>query len=275
MLRGDPTHMTLRELLQSRLLYTASKWYLYNPTNGLYEKKNVIKLISAIRELELSEELNLRSMKQLLTKLKTICTKQVSFDTHPHLLAYPNGVLDLRTSEFRAGTREEYLVSILSLSLEGSTRNHSVTIHYGPTASNGKSFLHQQLSEALGDYGGCILPQYPTASALARYSERHIYCQETLQKVKPVDGNLHLLCNVFPKFSSSTDMASVRVIEYKTMFVNKPSQPHHRQIKHFSPEETHELQSGLLLLLTVRLSQLRQCGFVIKIPSTFSTYRYL
>ncbi len=114
------------------------------------------------------------------------------WDADPWLLGCENGVIDLRTAEFREATPRDYIRKIcpvewtgletqaprfeqfmseifagdtelihfayrlLGYSLTGSTRDHCLPILYGEDGRNGKSVLLRVLKEVLGDYVGSI-----------------------------------------------------------------------------------------------------------------------
>ncbi len=141
-------------------------------------------------------------------------TQTTSFESESNFLVFPNGVLNLKTTEFEnqvhemktsvqynpvASTRlaeevlesvfpveeeREYALSVLSLSLEGPARNRGLTIHLGDKGSNGKSFLNNQLVEALGDYSGYSPPTdskfksmtFEEKSECTWHKKRHIVC---------------------------------------------------------------------------------------------------
>ena len=182
-----------------RMIYTEDKlWYIFNEDNGIYICKHESQVIKDIHilvdsldehEFEWKDWLNKRGYtKNLIYELQIQCFDDTIFDDDMYLLGFSNGVLDLRTNEFRKGKKDEYVSKIcgvkydihtdislaneifegifqveeernyminrLSLCLEGDNREQTITFNYGYKASNGKSFLMELVKKMFGDYGG-------------------------------------------------------------------------------------------------------------------------
>lgn len=197
----DTSQVARKILTYTRILYTTdNKWYQYNEESGIYQNKNDLEIMTEMENV--IEEMERDGQEQewfnwihkvnykesLLKEMKIKSFKRVKLDNDDFILGFENGVLDLKTGEFRKGKYNEYVTmkcgvpfdtdvdttlatSVLNgifpneqerdyalnrfaLCLEGYNREQMITFNYGYTASNGKSYLMERLGEALGDYGG-------------------------------------------------------------------------------------------------------------------------
>lgn len=102
------------------IIFANRKWYLFNEPNGIYNEIDEIlltleieKTVEVLKEycnepwLEWTCDIDYKQ--QLIEELLPRCYAKVIFDSDPELLGFSNGVLDLRTFEFRNGRKEDYI----------------------------------------------------------------------------------------------------------------------------------------------------------------------
>uniref|UniRef100_A0A6C0DZ83 SF3 helicase domain-containing protein n=1 Tax=viral metagenome TaxID=1070528 RepID=A0A6C0DZ83_9ZZZZ len=197
----DTSQVAQKIITYKNLIYTIdNKWYLYNDTSGIYENKIDLEIMNEMERVvqTMSDEgfeeewfnwiHKVNYKENLLKEMKIKCFKRVELDDDDYLLGFEEGVLDLRTCEFRRGAAYEYVTmkcgvpyeddvdtsladEVLSgifpdeeernyalckfaLCLEGYNREQMITFCYSHTASNGKSYIMERLRQALGDYSG-------------------------------------------------------------------------------------------------------------------------
>lgn len=131
----------------------------------------------------------------LIKELKCKCLFDIEFDNVEHLFGFQDGVYNINTKEFGPGNKEDYItmkcrysykeimessdlaenviksmflseqefdfvMKRLSLSLFGKNTTQTFTIHWGYSASNGKSFLMERVCDAFGDYADFFSPVF-------------------------------------------------------------------------------------------------------------------
>lgn len=200
-INNKDTQQVAKRILECKtIIYKDKQWYILNDSSGIYEHKDDLQIINefeTIVNLLLDENLTygwfdwlnkIHYKKSLLEELKAKCFIDTELNTNPFLLGFPNGVLNLETSEFRLGDSNEYIsmkcgidynpscdtslaetilegifpnddersfmMTKLALCLEGFNREQALMFNYGFSASNGKSFLMERFRFILGDYGG-------------------------------------------------------------------------------------------------------------------------
>ena len=93
-----------------------------------------------------------------------------------------------------------FMLNKLSLCLEGFNREQQIVLNYGHRASNGKSFIMELMSDAVGDYGATfpvnmLTSKMKTAgeadSTLSRFiNKRFLYCSEPEANAKLASPSL-------------------------------------------------------------------------------------
>lgn len=309
------------------------------------------RIVMDMKDNSLSEEwfdwINKISYKEnLIRELKAKCFKRVVFDDKRYLLGFKNGVLDLESNTFRIGKRDEYITMTcnmeydpecdtslaesvvsatfpheeerkyalkrLAMSLEGFNREQTFTFNYGYNASNGKSFLMEKMSNALGDYGDSFQVNLITTkmkgageantTLVGFRNKRFMYCSEpesgcklntnfmkTLtgdvikarglyvnkeETIKPT-YKIFVCCNTLPNFDTYDEGIArrVRLIDFKVKFVDEPKKTNEVQLKTYSESETAEIEKGLLHMLIKEYEGLRSKNFKYEEPETFKRMR--
>jgi P4 family phage/plasmid primase-like protien len=235
--------------------------------------------------------------KKLIEELLPRCyLSNIEFNDNPNLLGFPNGVLDLQSFEFRKGYKSDYItmkckypyddtintdlakeflrdyfnndtdlayvIDLLSLCLEGRNRTQQFVICYGFSASNGKSFLMERLSNIFNHYANTFPVNMITSKMreagnanvdLVNFKyKRFMYCSEPesnskfninllkqltgdtitarknysneIEKIKPT-YNLFILCNRLPEMDGYDEGVNrrINIIEFKNKFVDNPN----------------------------------------------------
>lgn len=271
--------------------------------------------------------------KDLIRELRPQCLVNVEFDTNPYLLGFPGGVYDLQTGVFRKGLREEYVsmkcgveydstydtsqsisflreiftdpeeyeyaLNRLCLALDGSGGNKVLTFNYGPTASNGKSFLMETMYRALGDYADHF-PNYLLTTKqsdtlgkvgkdiLSLHKKRFVYCGDPevnkkintklikcvtqynhqIKNMVPPTFSIFVCCNGLPKLDSCSVDAknTIRVIPYRTRFIKTPKRVGDKVLRFYSEDQKRSLAKGIIKLLIDRFVGLKQSNFTFTEP---------
>jgi phage/plasmid-associated DNA primase len=286
--------------------------------------------------------------KQLLQEIKTKFDNidEINMDGNGDLLGFKNGVYNLNTSIFDKGNKEDfvslsvkydydintnidvaqkllsdyfpikddynYVLDLLCLSLEGRNRTQTFTICYGFSASNGKSFLMERLSNIFNNYANTFPVNMITnkmreagnanVDLINFKQKRFMYCSEPeanckfntnflkqltgdtitarknhsneLEKIKPT-YNMFICCNRLPGFDIYDEGISrrIRIIEFKNKFVDKPKLKTDRQRKNYSEIEIDLIEKSLLHLLIENYKVLRNNQFEIKEPGYLKLLR--
>lgn len=286
--------------------------------------------------------------KSLLEELKAKCFIDTDLDTNPFLLGFNNGVLDLETCEFRPGkssefismkcgvdydinydtslaetilngiftdvTERDFMLTKLSLCLEGYNREQALTFNYGFTASNGKSFLMERFRAIMGDYGGSfpvtLLTNKMRAAGEANSSlidflnKRFLYCSEpesgsklNTNMIKQLTGDiiktrglyttkdqeiqptfkLFVCCNNLPNFDSYDEGIARRIFisEFSTKFCENPKKKHERQLIRYKPSELDIINKGLMTLVVKHYFKLKHHDFKYIEPDSFKSIKRL
>ena len=120
----DTLQVAEKFLEYKNLIYQNKAWFLYNDTNGIYEKKDdldIIKEISLLVKSLSDDNINynwfewikkINYKKNLIEELKAECKLNSMLDNNPYLLGFPNGVLDLHTKTFRKGLINEHITMV-------------------------------------------------------------------------------------------------------------------------------------------------------------------
>ncbi len=128
----DIHSLALKVLEFKTLLYIDRKWFMYNPDSGVYIKRTGAQVIQEMNKLyDVLPEYHyyltkIMYKKQVLEKLKKLCTRTVEFDKHAHLLGMPNGVIDLATMEVRPGRPLEYITMTTSVPYSPDTSTEDI-----------------------------------------------------------------------------------------------------------------------------------------------------
>ncbi len=275
----------------------------------------------------------------IIKELKIYCYNEERLDDKEYLLGFNNGVLDLRDNVFRKGSKEEYItmkcnmdynentdttlaetilndifpskdeyeyaINVFSLCIYGKNLKQKMTMNYGFTASNGKSFLMERLKNAFGDYGDLFNVNLLTSrnknagdanSTLINFkNKRFLYCSEpetnqvlNINLVKTLTGDtikarglydknetlikptyqMFMCCNVLPKPDNEDDgfKRRINILEFKTRFVENPKNKTERKLINFTEEKTYEIEVGIIHLLIKNYINLSINDFVVKIP---------
>ena len=273
---------------------------------------------------------NITYRKNLIRELRPQCLVNVEFDTNPYLLGFPGGVCDLQKGVFRKGLREEYVsmkcgveydstydtsqtisflreiftdpeeyeyaLNRLCLALDGSGGNKVLTFNYGPTASNGKSFLMETMYCALGDYADHF-PNYLLTTKqcdplqkdiLSLHKKRFVYCGDPevnkkintkmikcitqhnhkIKNVVPPTFSIFVCCNTLPKLDSCSVDAkdTIRIIPYRTRFIRTPKRVGDKVLRFYSEDQKRSLAKGIIKLLIDRFVALKQSNFTFTEP---------
>lgn len=169
--------------------HDAAAWVLKNAgDDDSAVKKTVGALSERARQLR-----NLSRINNVLTLAQELLPIDSSkWDADPWLLGVPNGVLDLRTGQLRAGKPEDYIRTVaptewrgldepaprwerfvsevlsdeqdraaflqrlLGYALNGSTKEHVLSFFVGAHGRNGKRVLFEALQHTLGDYAQSV-----------------------------------------------------------------------------------------------------------------------
>lgn len=301
-------HRTIIYTVDSKWFLYNEQSGIYENKNDLEimnEMENVIEQMKSTINEEWFNWIDKVNYKEnLLKELKIKCFKRLELDNDDFLLGFSNGVLDLNTNIFRKGEKKDYVTltcgfpyddsvdtsiasEVLSttfldegernyalnrfaLCIEGYNREQTITLNYGCTASNGKSFLMERLRQALGDYAGTFPVTLLTGkmknageanSTLTEFNKkRFMYCSEPEAGVKlntnfakMLTGDyikarglyndkekeirptykMFVCCNTLPNFDAYDEGIArrIRIIEYKTRFCENPKKRTERQLK--------------------------------------------
>jgi P4 family phage/plasmid primase-like protien len=364
-INNKDTYQIAREIKQYReIIFTKEgkdgSWYVFNETNGIYERRAteyISNLITVIRDEQNSDEnewhnwINKVSYRNMLvSELKTQCIKEIGidieFDSHEHLLGFPNGVLDLNTFEFRPGHKDEYTtmkcgvsydpdfdctlaqsylndvfpieeereyaLNRFSLALYGENKEQTFTLNYGFSASNGKSFLMENLDDMFGDYGDSFPSSlltskmkdagdanstlkgfmgkrfmYASEPEAGRKANANLIKQLTADRIK-TRGNydvsdtkinptysIFVNCNALLNFDTYDEglRRRPRIIEFKSRFVDKPRKKLDKQLKKYSKEERTCIQSGIMIILINHFKRLKETDFKYSEPKQLMSIR--
>jgi phage/plasmid-associated DNA primase len=287
-------------------------------------------------------------IKVLIEHLKSKSKKRVEYDQNQFLLGFKNGVYDLETSEFRIGKKEEYITmkctynyesdydislaqSILdtifpikeekefalnrfTLCIEGFNREQTMTINYGYTASNGKSFLMERLDNALGDYGDLFPINLLTnkiknageanTTLLTFKNKRFMYCSEpesnskiNINFLKQLTGDsikaralysnneekikatakIFMCCNLLPELGGQDEglIRRIRFLEYKSRFVDNPKKKNEQKLIKYSDQDIKKIEQGFLNILIENYKVLQKNHFKYQEPKIFYNIRNL
>ena len=275
----------------------------------------------------------------LLKELKTYTYKNISLDYDPFIIGFNNGVFDLKTLSFRKGLPSEYItmscgfdyddsidttkiesvihdifskdedytfmLNKLSLCLEGFNREQQIVLNYGHRASNGKSFIMELMSDAVGDYGATfpvnmLTSKMKTAgeadSTLSRFiNKRFLYCSEpeanaklNINLIKKLSGDkftcrglyekeekeydptfkMFICCNKLPAFDDYDNGIARRisVVEFTTKFCDNPKKKYEKQLVKYTNDEKKLLSIQLNHLLIKQYINLHSGKFYYNIP---------
>ncbi len=276
----------------------------------------------------------------LFKEIKLYSFNNEILDDKEYILGFNNGVLDLNEMKFRKGEKHEYItmkcnmnydenidttiaqnilsdifqdpkeyqyaLNIFSLCLFGKNFKQKITLNYGFSASNGKSFLMERLKNAFGDYGDNFNVNLLTSknknagdanTTLINFkNKRFLYCSEpeTNQKlninlIKTLTGdtikarglyekqetlikptyNIFMCCNVLPKPDNEDNGFNrrINILEFKTKFVEKPKRKDDRLLKNFTDVENNLIESSLMMLLISNYITLKSVNFEIDTPN--------
>ncbi len=276
----------------------------------------------------------------LFKEIKLYSFNNDKLDDREHLLGFQNGVLDLKDLSFRKANKDEfitmkcncdydetidtalakkilqdifqdpsefdYALDLFSLCLYGKNIKQKITMNYGFSASNGKSFLMERLKNIFGDYGDTFNVNLLTSknknagdanSTLINFkNKRFLYCSEpeTNQKlninlIKTLTGdtikarglyekqetlikptyNIFMCCNVLPKPDNEDNGFNrrINILEYRTRFVDKPKRKDDRLVRDFNEVENKNIENGLMMLLIENYKKMKETEFKITIPT--------
>jgi putative DNA primase/helicase len=216
------------------------------------------------------------------------------------------------SSTFPNEGEREYALNRFAMALEGRNREQTMTFNYGYTASNGKSYLMERLKRAFGDYGETFAVNLLTnkmkgageanTTLINFKNKRFMYCSEpesgsklNTNFVKLLTGdivkarglyvnkeeaikpsyNIFVCCNTLPTFDAYDEGIArrIRVIEFKTKFVENPKRQHEKEIKKYTAEEERTIEEGLMTLLVDRYEHLKNVGYNYKEPDELRRLR--
>lgn len=281
----------------------------------------------------------------IFKELKTYCYNECLFDKKRYLLGFQNGVLDLEKLEFRKGKFDEYItmkcnmkyeekditlaenllystfqnkeervymLNRLALCLEGFNREQTITMNYGFTASNGKSFLMERIKKIFGDYASTFpvnmltskmrSPGDTNSTLLDFYNKRFMYCSEpesgsklNINYIKSMTGDIlkarglydkkeleiypsyHLFvcCNVLPILDGNDNGISrrIRIVEFNTKFTEIPKKKDEKLLIKYTEEEEMIIEEGLMWMLINQYKFLKSNNFLYEEPEKFKTLR--
>jgi hypothetical protein len=287
---------------------------------------------------------------KVIKELKTKCIIpiEVELDNNPTLLGFSNGVFDLSKNEFRSGLESEYITMICKypynpdvdeslaneilhttfqnneerdyaiyrfcLILEGKNREQTLTFNYGFTASNGKSFLMERISNLMGDYGDCFnvnlitnkmsLAGDANSTLIGFKNKRFMYCSEpeagaklNTNFVKLLTGdrikarglyahndevikltyNIFVCCNALPEFDSYDEGIArrIKLIEYSTKFTENPKKIYEKKIKHYDLDDLILIEMGLMNIFIRNYYNLKQLNFYYIEPDKLNTLKLM
>ncbi len=302
-------------------------------------------LVNEMKDLEENNEDWINWMQKIgykdniVKELKIYCYNEEKLDDREYLLGFENGVLDLENNIFRKGNKNEYItmkcnmqydeifdtslaeeilkdifqdhqeyiyaLNIFSLCLRGKNFKQKITMNYGFSASNGKSFLMERFKNIFGDYGDMFNVNLLTSknksagdanSTLINFkNKRFLYCSEpeTNQKlninlIKTLTGdtikarglyekqetlikptyNIFMCCNALPKPDNEDNGFNrrINIIEYKTRFLESPKKKEDKLLKEFNENDLKNIEYGLMYLLVKNYFLLKQNTFKIDVP---------
>ena len=181
----------------------------------------------------------------------------------------------------------KYALRALSYILEADNRKQNLTFNYGYTASNGKSYLMEKIMLMMGDYGDTfpvtVITDKMRKAGEANttlnnfFNKRFLYCSEpennttlNVNMIKSLTGdiikvrglfknerrieptyNIFVCCNRLPKFDNSDKGIERRIdiIEYKTVFCEKPKKFNERLLKKYTKKESEIIMKGIMKIL--------------------------
>lgn len=277
----------------------------------------------------------------LIKELKTFThiDTNIPLDYDQFLIGYNNGVFDLKTLSFRKGLPSEYItmscgfdyddsinttkiesilhdifpnnedyifmLNKLSLCLEGFNREQQIVLNYGHRASNGKSFIMELMSDAMGSYGATfpvnmLTSKMKTAgeadSTLSRFiNKRFLYCSEpeanaklNINLIKKLSGDkftcrglyekeekeydptfkMFICCNKLPVFDDYDNGIArrINIIEFSTKFCDNPKKKYEKQLVKYTNDEKKQLSIQLNHLLIKQYINLHSAKFSYSIP---------
>ncbi len=352
-INNKDTSQVARKIIEysnNSLIYDENNWYVYNNSNGLYDKKIDLEIINEIEHLvennknnDFDEEWciwinNISYREKILKELKVKCyNKKIIFDNKPNILGFENGVFDLDTYSFKIGNQSDYTtmkcymhydenfdyslaksilidifqdeyqyaLDIFTLCLYGKNNKQKMTMNYGFSASNGKSFLMERLKNAFGDYGDTFNVNLLTAknknagdanSTLINFkNKRLLYCSEPESKqllninlVKSLTGDtikarglydkneilieptfhIFMCCNILPSPDGEDNGFNrrINILEFKSKFVDIPKNKYEKKLIQFSKDDMYNIEIGLIHLMIHNYKTLKENNFIIHVP---------
>lgn len=263
--------------------------YLIGFKNGLYDLEN-----SSFRKGTIEEYITMKCGVDYIEDADTSLAETMLGNTFPN-----------------EGERE-YALNRFAMALEGLNREQTLTFNYGYTASNGKSYLMERLKRAFGDYGETFPVNLLTnkmkgageanTTLINFKNKRFMYCSEpesgsklNTNFVKLLTGdvikarglyankeeaikpsyNIFVCCNTLPNFDAYDEGIArrIRMVEFKTKFVESPVRRNERQIKKYTPEEERAIEVGLMKMLVKRYKGLKDTGYSYKEPDELRRLR--
>jgi phage/plasmid-associated DNA primase len=295
-----------------------------------------------VREEWMRKMKNIRYTETVVNELKRTCKTIEEFDANPYTIGFPNGVLELITKEFRKGRREEYIsmksknpytpeedttlarevlsdmfpkeeerkynIDLLSLSITGENKG-IITICCG-YGGNGKSFIMERISSALGEYGDTLSATQlkkrgKLKGNIAKRNKKMLYCGEldkgdkiNIKLMKEITGeasrigsltereeggervikptyNIYICCNTFPKTRGMDEEMGrrIKIIDFPITFKEQPKRRNERKLKYFSESEEEEIEKGIMKVLIDNYFKLQEKGFKIKEPKRIETIK--
>ncbi len=117
-----PVVKLIKEKFENRIIHNNGIWYLYNNSNGIYEKKaeelireEIDELVINMKENDENNEEWFKWMQKfgykdiIFKEFRIKCYNEEKLDDREYLLGFENGVLDLENNIFRNGLKDEYI----------------------------------------------------------------------------------------------------------------------------------------------------------------------
>jgi phage/plasmid-associated DNA primase len=94
------------------------------------------------------------------------------------------------------------------------------------------------------------------------------------EAIKP-SYNIFVCCNTLPNFDAYDEGIArrIRMIEFKTKFVENPTRRHEMQVKKYTAEEERTIEEGLMKMLVDRYKDLKNACYNYKEPGELRRLR--